>query len=103
MLDVHHVFVRQIRDGVARMVISRGDSFKQALRKKDVLKWLEFMDIEFGTSALFKGDKFIGFLYEALGVKTFEELEIPWQIWFMLMDAKTGKVDPAYRKALRLE
>ena len=33
----------------------------------------------------------------------FEELEIPWQIWFMLMDPKTGQVDPAYRKALRLE
>jgi endoglucanase len=33
----------------------------------------------------------------------FEELEIPWQVWFMLMDAKTGEVDPAYRKALRLE
>jgi endoglucanase len=32
----------------------------------------------------------------------FAELEIPWQIWFMIMDPETGAVDPAYRDALGL-
>jgi licheninase len=32
----------------------------------------------------------------------FRELEIPWQVWFMIMDAKTGQVDPAYRSAFQL-
>lgn len=32
----------------------------------------------------------------------FEELEIPWQIWFQLMDAETGAIDPGYAAALGL-
>jgi endoglucanase len=32
----------------------------------------------------------------------FNELAIPWQIWFMIMDAKTGSVDPEYQTALGL-
>ena len=70
----------QIREGVSRMVITKGDSFRSALRKRDVLKWLEFMDIEFGRGGLFKGDKFIRFLYDAMQVSTFEELEIPLRV-----------------------
>jgi licheninase len=34
-------------------------------------------------------------------VSIFEELEIPWQQWFMIMDAD-GNVLPEYRAALRL-
>ncbi|NQT94422.1 MAG: patatin-like phospholipase family protein [Lentisphaerae bacterium] len=70
----------QIREGVRRMVISRGDSFKAALRKKDVLKWFEFLDVEFSGRALFKGDKFIQFLYDSMGVAAFEELQIPLRV-----------------------
>jgi len=36
-------------------------------------------------------------------IALFGELEIPWQIWFMIMDAKTGQVDPAFQKAFGLE
>ncbi len=32
----------------------------------------------------------------------FRELAVPWQIWFMIMDAKTGVVAPEYRTALGL-
>ncbi len=35
-------------------------------------------------------------------IDVFGELEIPWQVWFMIMDAKTGEIDPAYRKAFQL-
>jgi NTE family protein len=70
----------RIAEGVARMIISKGDSFRDALKKRDVLRWVEFFDIEFGKSALFKGDKFIDFLYEAMGAQTFEDLEIPLQV-----------------------
>ncbi len=31
-----------------------------------------------------------------------QELHIPWQSWFMLMDAKTGRVEPPYAEALGL-
>jgi len=70
----------KIREGVDRMVITKGDSFRDALRKRDVFKWLEFMDIEFGRGGIFKGDRFIRFLYDAMKVSTFEELEIPLRV-----------------------
>ncbi|MBU1695310.1 MAG: patatin-like phospholipase family protein [Verrucomicrobia bacterium] len=70
----------RIREGVRKMVITRGDSFREALRKKDALKWIQFMDLEFGRHGLFKGDKFIGFLYDAMRARTFEELQIPLRV-----------------------
>ncbi|MFC1452066.1 patatin-like phospholipase family protein [Verrucomicrobiota bacterium] len=70
----------RIREGVRRMVVTKGDSFRQALKKKDALRWIEFLDLEFGRGGLFKGDKFIEFLYEALKASTFEELEIPLRV-----------------------
>jgi licheninase len=36
-------------------------------------------------------------------IALFGELEIPWQVWFMIMDAKSGQVDPEYRKAFELQ
>ena len=33
----------------------------------------------------------------------FAELEIPWQIWFQLMDPETGEMDEEYRTALGLD
>jgi NTE family protein len=71
---------RQIREGVQSMIISKGDSFKAALKKKDVLRWLQFMDLEFKGHAIFKGDRFIEFLFSAMDVATFEALDIPLRI-----------------------
>ncbi|HXS15613.1 MAG TPA: cellulase family glycosylhydrolase [Polyangiaceae bacterium] len=36
-------------------------------------------------------------------ISLFGELEIPWQVWFMIMDANTGQVAPDYHKAFSLE
>ena len=71
---------RQIRDRVQQMVINRGDSFKQVLKKKEAFKTLEFFDWSFKTTGLFKGDKFLEFLFESMGVARFEGLEIPLSI-----------------------
>ena len=71
---------RRIREGVDRMVISKGDSFRESLKKTDVLRWIEFMDVKFGRSGLLKGDKFIEFLYEAMDASIFEELKIPLRV-----------------------
>lgn len=70
----------EIRRLVRGMVISKGESFKEALKKKDILRWIEFLDWDFRGHAIFKGDRFIDFLYGAVGVKTFEELQIPLQV-----------------------
>jgi len=70
----------RIREGVRRMVIHKGDSFREALKKRDALRWFEFLDVDFGHSGLFKGDKFIEFLFEQIGKDAFEDLEIPLQV-----------------------
>jgi NTE family protein len=70
----------RIREGTRKMVISKGDSFKDALKKKDALRWIEFFDVEFRRGGLFKGDKFIEFLYESMGAEQFEDLEIPLKV-----------------------
>ena len=71
---------KQIRERVQQRVISRGDTFKQVLKKKEAFKSLEFFDWSFKTTGLFKGDKFLEFLYESMGVARFEDLEIPLSI-----------------------
>lgn len=71
---------KQIKERVQERVISRSDSFKQVLRKKEAFKTLEFFDWSFKTTGLFKGDKFLEFLYEFMGVATFEDLKIPLSI-----------------------
>lgn len=98
----------QIREGVGRMVISKGDSFRDALRKTDVLKWLDFMDIEFGRGGIFKGDRFIRFLYDAMKVSTFEDLEIPLKVMatdFWTSEAvvlESGDLLPAVKASMAL-
>lgn len=70
----------QIREGVERMTVSKGESWREALSKKDVLKWFEFMDLDFRRGGLFKGDKFIEFLCGAMETSVFEELSIPLRV-----------------------
>jgi len=70
----------RIREGVRRMVISKGDSFREALGKRDALRWFEFLDVEFRRGGLFKGDRFIQFLYGQMGKGTFEELATPLRV-----------------------
>ena len=80
MLYASGISGKRIREGVRRMIISKGDSFRESLKKREVLRWFEFLDVEFGRGGLFKGDKFIEFLYEQMGKQTFDELEIPLSV-----------------------
>jgi len=70
----------EIRTGVQAMLRSKGESIRKALRRKDSFKWLRFLDLELGHGGLLKGDKFMDFLYEAMRVSRFEDLEIPLQV-----------------------
>lgn len=71
---------RQIREIVSKVVIKKGDSFRDALHKKEALRALTFFDLQFARTGLFKGDKFIAFLYDAMKVKTFDELLMPLSV-----------------------
>jgi NTE family protein len=70
----------RLRAAVDRMIISKGESFQKILKKKDVLKWVQFLDVDFRGRGLFKGDRFVEFLYASIGKKTFTDLEIPLRV-----------------------
>ena len=44
---------------------------------KAMLRWVQFRDLEFGTQGLFRGDRFMELLEEALGITRFDQLKIP--------------------------
>jgi hypothetical protein len=35
-------------------------------------------------------------------IDVFDELQIPWQLWFMIMDPRSGAVAPEYTTAFKL-
>ncbi|MBU4201062.1 MAG: patatin-like phospholipase family protein [Verrucomicrobia bacterium] len=98
----------QIRQSVQNMIIAKGESFREALRRKDVRKWIKFIDLEFGPHALFKGDRFIDFLYQAMGVSTFDALKIPLRVvatdfWTSKQVVlESGKLLPAVKASMAL-
>lgn len=66
---------RKIRELVQKMVMTRDKS------SRENLKLLEFFDLDFRRhGGMLKGDKFIQFLYDAMGVSTFEQLKIPLSV-----------------------
>jgi NTE family protein len=70
----------QIRQLIARTVITKSDSIKSALKKKDAFKVLGLFDPDIKQRGLFKGDKFIRFLFDAIGVADFSGLKIPLRV-----------------------
>ena len=70
----------EIRDGVRRMVATKKEPFREALKNKRGLKWASLLDFEFGSHGLLKGNRFMELLCGFMGARTFEELEIPLRI-----------------------
>ena len=71
---------KEIREHVGRLLAWRGKSWRQMLKRRDVLQWVKLLDVERGRGGLLKGDRFFHSLYDALGVSTFEELKIPLKV-----------------------
>jgi len=71
---------REIRELIDHMVVTEQDQWLQALRKKDVFKWIEFIDPQLGQGGLVDGDSIIRFLHETVQRSRFEELAIPLEV-----------------------
>jgi NTE family protein len=69
-----------IRGVIKRMTISEGDSIADVLLRKDLLKWIDLVDINFGRTGLLHGEKVMKYLYEMMKTESFEELEIPLKV-----------------------
>lgn len=85
-------------------------SWKELFRSSDNFKFLELFDPHFSLKpkGLIKGEKLLGFLYEQIGVDTFEELGIPlktvatdfWRKKQVVFDS--GEILPAIRASMAL-
>jgi len=75
---------------------------------KAMLRWIEFKDFEFGSQGLFRGERFIALLQEAMGVTRFEQLQIPLRVvatdfWASRQVVlETGDLLPAIRASMSL-
>jgi NTE family protein len=71
---------RDIGEMIDELIIKPSkSSVKDIFRNRDVFKFLQLMDpqLSLKPKGLIKGDKLLQFLYEQLGIDTFEELTIP--------------------------
>lgn len=69
-----------IRASMNEMIISRGDSLRNILNKRDLRKWFDFLDPHFGRGGFVKTSSFRTFIADGLVAPTFEELRIPTKI-----------------------
>lgn len=96
----------RIRDWVGELFRNDSSHTRPALRA--MLRWIEFRDFEFGTHGLFRGDRFMGLLQEAMGVTRFEQLKIPLRVvatdfWAsQQVVLESGELMPAIRASMSL-
>lgn len=70
----------QLREGVRELIISKEDRPGDLWRRKNsLLRWFQFFRLKNGRQAMLSPNGFLEFLLENMGVKTFEELEIPFR------------------------
>lgn len=98
----------RIREWADSRIIAKEDKLGDILRKKHALKAIEFFDLSFDPSGLIKGERFLEVLGDALGVTTFEELQIPlsivtsdfWSSEQVILNS--GPILPAIRASMSL-
>ena len=71
---------RTIREHIEQMSLMEKDSLTDAFRKKDVLKWLQFIDIGWNEGGLLSADAFLDHLMGQVKATGFDELAIPLNI-----------------------
>jgi NTE family protein len=71
---------KTIRTEIEKTLLVDRESWRDVFNKKELLKWFELMDINFRGKGLLKGDNFVNYLADSIGVKTFEELSIPLKV-----------------------
>jgi len=71
---------REIREFIGGLLISENEKWPEALFRKDILKWIDFIDPEIGKGGLIGSDSFIHYLYKALNSTRLEDLPVPLKI-----------------------
>jgi len=71
---------KNIRQFIDRLVVSDGETWAEALFRKDLLKWIDFIAPELGSGGLINGEYFIRYLHTAIHGSRFSELKIPLKV-----------------------
>ena len=71
---------KDIRKVIDDLVISEEDKLSTILFRKDLLKWINFIDPNIGSGSLIDGENFMQHLHQALRSTRFEELAIPLKV-----------------------
>ena len=70
----------QIRNGIERHIITKGEGIKEVYEKRHhLMKWLNAIQLTRRAGGLLKADGFFAHLFQELKVESFEELVIPFR------------------------
>lgn len=71
---------REIREQVEVRVFDSSERFHRIIFSRELVRFLDMFDPEFGSGGLIKGERFLSYLYARLGAATFEELDVPLKL-----------------------
>lgn len=71
---------REIRELIDQLTVSENESWFEALTGDNGLRWLDFLLPELRRGGLLNPEGFIEFLDETVGIKRFDQLQIPLQV-----------------------
>ncbi|GMR18297.1 MAG: patatin-like phospholipase family protein [Gammaproteobacteria bacterium] len=71
---------KDIRQFIDKLVVTDHETWPEALLRKDLLKWIDFIAPELGSGGLINGEHFIRYLHTAIHGSRFDELKIPLKV-----------------------
>lgn len=63
-----------------RLVVRKNESWKEALRHKDIFEWIDFVEPTLAKGGMISGSAFLSFLYNKMQRTQFEQLDLPLAI-----------------------
>lgn len=71
---------REIHALIDRLTVSDEESWLASLFEEDVGRWWDWIDLRLGRGGLVDSDKFIAFVEDQIGVRRFDQLQIPLKV-----------------------
>ena len=99
---------KEIKDKIARIAITRSDTFQGVFSDKKISKWMAMIDPDFHHSGLIKSETILAELCDHQPGKTFEDLPIPlslvatdfWERKAVILES--GPLRPAVQASMAL-
>lgn len=71
---------KEIKDSIYNKLLSKTGNFWEIFKNSDIKKILDFVDVEIKPGGILKGEKFLSYLSEEIGVQKFDDLKIPLRV-----------------------